>query len=111
MSRGRLVLASICVALAAWAMEGDDRIRVATFNIEMFPRLCTDRAAVAHTIAEIDADVLAIQEIVDADALREVLAAASREHGRDWQLDTSAPTEAMTNQDDPIVIGAAPAGG
>ncbi|HWB82407.1 MAG TPA: hypothetical protein VG755_45910 [Nannocystaceae bacterium] len=28
-----------------------------------------------------------------------------------WQLDTSAPNEAMTNQDDPIVIGAAPAAG
>ncbi|HWB82406.1 MAG TPA: endonuclease/exonuclease/phosphatase family protein [Nannocystaceae bacterium] len=86
MSRRRLVVASLCAALAAWAMQSDDRIRVATFNIEMFPRLSTDRAAVAQTIAEIDADVLAIQEIVDADALRRVLAEASREHGRDWQL-------------------------
>lgn len=86
-SRRRLVLASVGVALALCAFDTDDRrIRVATFNIEMFPRLCTDRTAVAHTIAEIDADVLAIQEIVDAAALREVLAEASREHGRDWQL-------------------------
>lgn len=61
-------------------------VRVASFNIRLFPEDTTDRALVAQRIAELDASVIAVQEIRDARALGEVLEVASRRTGRDYQL-------------------------
>ncbi len=86
-ARQRLGALALAIGALAWGLdERDEGIRVATFNIESFPMARTDREAVAATIAELEADVIAIQEIVDADALRGVLAVASRSAGRDWRL-------------------------
>lgn len=61
-------------------------VRVATFNIRLFPELTTDRTRVAERLVELDASVIAVQEIRDARALGGVLEDASRHSGRDYQL-------------------------
>lgn len=83
-----VVIAVLGLALALLSVRAcaPEPVRVATFNIEMFPNPHTDRAAVAQAIAELDAHVLALQEIVDGEAMRAVLAEASRIQGRDWRL-------------------------
>jgi endonuclease/exonuclease/phosphatase family metal-dependent hydrolase len=61
-------------------------ITVATFNIRMFPEGSTDRPLVARRLVELDASVIAVQEIRDARALGEVLELAAQQSGRDYQL-------------------------
>lgn len=61
-------------------------VTIATFNIRLFPEPTTDHAVVAERIAELDASVIAVQEIRDAPALGLVLEDASRASGRDYQL-------------------------
>ncbi len=61
-------------------------MRVATFNIRMFPEPGTDRARVADTLVELDADIVAVQEIASRPALLEVLAEASTQSGRDYRV-------------------------
>lgn len=69
-------------ALAACAPP----VTVATFNIRMFPEPTTDRGRVAEQLVQLDASVIAVQEIRDARALGLVLEDASRHGGRDYQL-------------------------
>jgi endonuclease/exonuclease/phosphatase family metal-dependent hydrolase len=61
-------------------------IRVATFNIRLFPEPTTDPTLVAARLVELDASVIAVQEIRDARALGRVLEDASVHGGRDYQL-------------------------
>lgn len=61
-------------------------VTVATFNIRRFPEPATLPLAVAERLVELDASVIAVQEIRDARALGGVLEAASRHTGRDYQL-------------------------
>src|SRR5688572_398721 len=58
-------------------------VTVATFNIRMFPEPGTDHSLVAERLAELDASVIAVQEIRDARAMGDVLEDASRYTGRD----------------------------
>ncbi len=55
-----------------------------TFNIRLFPDRDTEPSAVAERIAELDADVLMVQEIRDPEVFDAVLADASRRVGRDY---------------------------
>ncbi|MEM6993366.1 MAG: endonuclease/exonuclease/phosphatase family protein [Myxococcota bacterium] len=66
-------------------VQCDVPVRIATFNIRMFPTPKTDPAAVARAIASVDADVLGVQEIKSAGALAAVLAEASERTGRDYR--------------------------
>ena len=59
--------------------------RVASFNIRMFPEPSTDLAAVARTIAELNADILGVQEIAAEAPLAAVLRVASEQAGRDYR--------------------------
>ena len=77
---------SIAVALAiAVASSSSTDVRVATFNIEFFPTMQTDFERVAATLAEADADIVAVQEIRDEVPLDWVLAEASRTTGREYR--------------------------
>ena len=77
-------------ALGAVAVLGARACRpattVATFNIEMFPKQATDLRRVAEQFVEIDADLIAVQEIRNAAALRIVVAWASAATGRDYAV-------------------------
>lgn len=59
---------------------------IGSFNIRYFPQPGTDLARVAELIAELDAEVFAVQEITDREAFERVLARASRATGRDYRL-------------------------
>jgi len=75
-------------ALGMWGLASLDcrpRVRVGTFNIRMFPSEATDLERVAETVAELDADVIGLQEIAGDDALGEVLRSASRATGREYR--------------------------
>lgn len=61
-------------------------VTVATFNIRLFPEPSTDPSRVAEHLVELDASVIAVQEIRDARAFGAVLEDASRHTGRDYQL-------------------------
>lgn len=61
-------------------------VTVATFNIRRFPEDATDRTRVAERLVELDASVIAVQEIRDARALGALLDDVSRHSGRDYQL-------------------------
>lgn len=76
------------LALAALALIAacSPPVTIATFNIRLFPEPTTDPTRVAERIVELDASVIAVQEIRDARALGEVLEDASRHTGRDYQL-------------------------
>lgn len=97
--RRALVTASLA-ALAFWwwrSSSGDPPpIRIGTFNIRSFPDAETDLARVAERIAEMDADLFAIQEIGSTQALAEVLADASARTGR--QLAYRAATYCETQR-------------
>lgn len=62
------------------------RVTLATYNIRMFPEEGTDRARLLELFLEIDADIVAVQEIRDEDALLAVLRAASARSGRELRL-------------------------
>lgn len=78
------LLVIVVLVVVATAVR-DREVRVATFNIELFPTMQTDFGRVAATIAEADADVVAVQEIRDEVPLDWVLAEASRATGRDYK--------------------------
>ena len=78
-----LVAIVAMVTLVVRCSERD--VRIATFNIEMFPDMSTDFDRVAATIIDVDADVIALQEIKDELPLDWVLAEASRATGRSYQ--------------------------
>ena len=91
MTRRAIPLALACV-LSGASLEAqvfpdpviDGFFRVATWNIRFFPQPTTDADRVAEIILGIDADVLAVQEITDANELQEVIdtvnARSSRRH-------------------------------
>jgi endonuclease/exonuclease/phosphatase family metal-dependent hydrolase len=61
------------------------KARIATFNIRMFPEPTTDFERVSATLAELDADLLGVQEIIDQGALMAVLQQASIRTGRTYR--------------------------
>jgi len=82
----RLALAGLGLSIVhALACPAKD-VQLATFNIELFLHEQTDLAAVADTIAQTDADVMAVQEIRDAGMLMLALDRASERTGRDLVL-------------------------
>lgn len=73
--------------LGAAALGGcSEPVTVASFNIRFFPEPSTDVALVAERIASLDASVIAVQEIRDADAMRAMLEDASRRADREYAL-------------------------
>jgi endonuclease/exonuclease/phosphatase family metal-dependent hydrolase len=58
---------------------------LATFNIEKFPKATTDPDRVADLLVEIDADIIAVQEIRKPGVLTHVLERASERSGRNFQ--------------------------
>ncbi len=54
-----------------------DDVRVATWNIRFFPGPDTDERRAAEILATVDADLIAVQEIVDSAALRRLVTSAS----------------------------------
>jgi endonuclease/exonuclease/phosphatase family metal-dependent hydrolase len=51
----------------------DSHVRIVTWNIRRYPEPSTDVDRVARILADLDADVVAVQEIVDPDAVPELL--------------------------------------
>ncbi|MCA9648689.1 MAG: endonuclease/exonuclease/phosphatase family protein [Myxococcales bacterium] len=81
--RGRLA----AILMASGTLAGcSSPVTVATFNIRYFPEPSTDPSRVAQTIADLDASVIAVQEIRDALRMGAVLEEASRIDGRDYHL-------------------------
>lgn len=80
----------IALALAAWALvtwcRGDDdspdRLRVATFNIENFPKSERQVQGAFELLRELDPTAVAVQEITDLEAFR---GAARRILGDQWR--------------------------
>jgi endonuclease/exonuclease/phosphatase family metal-dependent hydrolase len=96
----RIDLAAVAIATAlTWAIvETRDSspppvasapLRIASFNIEMFPNERTDPARVVESLVELDADAIALQEIRDAEELRAVLDEVSRRTSRSYRLRTT----------------------
>lgn len=79
-----LCLAAVLV-IAATAYSCRTPVRIATFNIETFPALDTGVLRVAEVITEIDADVIAVQEIRDGFVLDLALLHASTLGTRRWK--------------------------
>lgn len=74
--------------MLAW---GEDvEVRVATFNVRMFPSGSTDLERVVETIVAADVDVMALQEIAHPMLLEVALASASERTGRDLVVVRSA---------------------
>ena len=97
--RRRLLLAALAAfAIRFWWCAGDPPrpLRVGTFNIRSFPEPDTDLARVAERIADMDADLFAIQEVRGLEALDQVLADASAATGR--QLARSTATYCATDR-------------
>jgi endonuclease/exonuclease/phosphatase family metal-dependent hydrolase len=82
----RRCLRSLGLTALSFLAACSSPVRVATFNIRLFPEPTTDPTAVAARIVELDASVIAVQEIRDARAFGAVLEDASRHTGRDYQL-------------------------
>lgn len=83
----RAVVGLALLGATAWLTEDDEpHFRVATFNIRFFPEPTTSLDAVAARMAEVDADLMAVQEIRDPVALDEVLRMASETTGRDLRV-------------------------
>jgi len=84
--RRALVPIALLALWWTWCRTGDSTaprpLRVGTFNIRSFPEPDTDLARVAERIADMDADLFAIQEVRGLDALDQVLADASAATGR-----------------------------
>jgi endonuclease/exonuclease/phosphatase family metal-dependent hydrolase len=91
MRRALLVALLAALAVRWWCGGGEPErpLRVGTFNIRSFPDDETDLARVAERIAEMDADLFAIQEVRGLDALDQVLADASARTGRDLARSTA----------------------
>ena len=79
-------LAAALFVLAFAFADCRPKVRVGSFNIRVFPSDTTDRQRVAEAVAELDADIFGVQEIVDPEALRDVLARASSMTGRDYDF-------------------------
>jgi endonuclease/exonuclease/phosphatase family metal-dependent hydrolase len=77
------VLAATVLGALALAPGDDVEVRVATFNIEVFPSEHTDLDRVVDTIVAADADVMALQEIANPLLLQLTLASASQRTHRD----------------------------
>lgn len=85
MGRFRWLAVSLVALVGLASLDCRPQVRVGSFNIRMFPERATDLARVAETIAELDADVIGLQEIVEPSALQDVLARASASTGRDYR--------------------------
>ncbi len=72
------------------ASDDDVEVRIATFNIELFPSEHTHLDRVVDTIVAADADVMALQEISHPLLLQIALARASTQTGRDLVVVRSA---------------------
>lgn len=85
-SKRRRVVLSLLALLALVLLCGQPRpTTLGSFNIRTFPATTTDPDAVARAIAEFDADVFAVQEIVDREAFDRVLEQASLLAGRQYK--------------------------
>lgn len=83
---GGLALAAAIALGASMRACAPGPLVLGTFNIEMFPHEQTDRAAVVDALVELDATVIALQEIRDPFALQAVLWLASERLGRDYRV-------------------------
>ena len=84
----RWLQAASLAVLGVWTLASIDcrpQVRVAAFNIRMFPSQSTDLDRVAETFAELDADLIGLQEIGGEDALQRVLRKASLGTGRHYR--------------------------
>jgi endonuclease/exonuclease/phosphatase family metal-dependent hydrolase len=81
----------VCIAIVTSALVvrcscGDDdvqRLRIVTFNIENFPKDDRQVAGAFDEIVRLDADLIAVQEIID----HELFARTARERlGQDWEF-------------------------
>jgi endonuclease/exonuclease/phosphatase family metal-dependent hydrolase len=87
MTRVRLGLALAVLVGASLLVRAScsTSVRIATFNIEMFPDADTSVVHVAHAIAQTNADVIAVQEIRSALILDLALAHASTFGAQRWR--------------------------
>ncbi|HEY8377402.1 MAG TPA: endonuclease/exonuclease/phosphatase family protein [Nannocystis sp.] len=84
--RRRRWIAAILVLLAVLLLCGGRApLVLGTFNIQTFPHGKTDLEAVAAALAELDADAVAVQEILDAGVFAQVLERASEFTGRRYR--------------------------
>lgn len=84
--RRRLALLVLLVLLAVWLHRCTrPTLVVGTFNIRLFKAETTDPAAVADAIAALDADLFAVQEIVDLREFDRVLARAGEATHRTYR--------------------------
>lgn len=85
----RIVFALLGLLLIARACRCRDEdappLRIATFNIENFPKHDRQVAGAFDEIARLDAPIVAVQEITDADAFA---AAARRRLGTRWRFES-----------------------
>ncbi len=86
-TRSKLWLGLGLIGALAWCQrEPAPSFGAASFNIRSFPSRATDLDAVADRIAQVDADLIAVQEIVDPKALARVLRQASKGTDRDLRV-------------------------
>jgi endonuclease/exonuclease/phosphatase family metal-dependent hydrolase len=88
------LLVFLAVSFCAWSLctqrACSTPIYIATFNIRMFPENATNRDRVKQVLLTLDADLIAVQEIRDEDALIELLRQASKESNRELRLALSS---------------------
>ena len=76
-------IAALLLLLAAALCDRPANIRVATFNIENFPKSRAQIDGAFKTIADLDAAAVGVQEIVDTEVF---LAEAQKRLGASWQF-------------------------
>lgn len=79
-----MIAALIVLGLLVWCTRRPPLV-LGTFNIQSFPHARTELEAVARALAELDADVVAVQEIGEQASFRRVLERASALTGRTYQ--------------------------
>ncbi len=82
----RLALLSLLALGVSALCTRPEPLVLGSFNIRMFPEAGTDLEAVARAIAELDADAIAVQEIVDEATFKRVLARAGELSGRRYDV-------------------------
>lgn len=74
---GLLLMASLAAPAGSSAQQvpavADGHVRIVTWNIRRYPEPSTDLDRVARILADLDADIVAVQEIVDPGAVPELL--------------------------------------
>src|SRR5262245_23818829 len=80
-----IVIGIVGFVLLRWACtsDGEDRLRLVTFNIEDYPKSKRQEEAASALMAGLDASVIAVQEITEP----ERFADAARQHlGETWRF-------------------------